>query len=115
MPIGVSQSESGGGGPGGDVIVTNIRSSTSVKNRVIVPRQQPIELAAIDLDRVGFVLHNESGVLYVNCGTADASIEEYTYRLTANSTLENSIWQGRISAIKEDTASPVSLTIFKGV
>ena len=61
------------------------------------------------------MLHNESGVLYVNLGLADASILDYTYRLTANCTLENIIWQGRISVIKEAGTSAVSLTEFKGV
>ena len=53
-------------------------------------------------------------MLYVNFGPTDASVIDYTYRLTSNSTIENIIWQGRISAITEDTPSSVSLTVFKG-
>jgi hypothetical protein len=75
---------------------------------------QALELAAEDPDRAQVILHNESGVLFVNFGPIDASPTEYVYRLTANTTMENSTWQGRISAVKQDTASSVSIALLKG-
>lgn len=60
--------------------------------------------------RQRFVIHNETGTLYVKFGSA-ATDTDYTYRLTANQVLEiNYGMNATVTAIKASGASQVQVT-----
>ena len=56
-------------------------------------------LAASNAARVKLIVHNETGTLFIKLGTA-ASTSLYSYRLTANMTLELGQYTGDVTAIK---------------
>lgn len=67
-------------------------------------------LAAADSTRQRLILHNESGTLFVKLGV-NASSSDYTYRLTANTTLEIPYAQSAaVTAIKASGTSNVQVT-----
>jgi hypothetical protein len=115
VPIGSVKIDSGT--VGSSVSVTNFpveRSSNIIKSRVVVSDTVVTQLAVSDATRLKLIIHNESGVLFVNFGPLDASSTEYTYRLTAHTTVEDEVWQGRISARKEVGSSAVAISLIKG-
>lgn len=56
-------------------------------------------LSASNASKTGVIVHNESGTMFVKLGTT-ASSTSYSYRLTANSTVEISGYHGIITAAK---------------
>lgn len=115
MPVNLTQIEPGD--VSSSVAVTNFpaeRSSNITKSRPLVSDAAATEIAPQDATRIKTILHNESGVLFVNFGPTNASNTDYVYRLTPNSTLEEIAWQGRITAIKESGSSSVSVALILG-
>lgn len=68
--------------------------------RIYVNVVLPTQLLAPNPDRDSFVVVNESGVLYVKLGR-DAAPDNFTYRLTAGSTLEVPAYAGYVTAVKD--------------
>lgn len=64
----------------------------------VVSEAEPVVLAVANDSREAVVIHNAVGKLYVKCGQ-NASNSDYTYCMTAGSTLEISRYIGPISAV----------------
>lgn len=87
---------------------TSSSASTATVSNVAVSASVATLLAA-NPSRIKAVIHNESGTLFVKYGTG-ASSTSYTYRLTANSTLESTQYTGPITAIKASGSSSALVT-----
>jgi hypothetical protein len=88
--------------PGGSVATATVVS-------VAVNPSSSVTLMAANAARIKVIIHNETGTLYVKLGTA-ASVSSYSYRLTANTTLEVLNYTGDITAIKQTGTSNALVT-----
>jgi len=68
-----------------------------------------VTLATSNSARIKIVIFNEAGTLYVKLGSA-ASSTDYSYRLTANTTLEVDTYYGVITAAKQSGTTNVQVT-----
>lgn len=66
-------------------------------------------LSASNTGKTGVVIHNEAGRLYVKLGSG-ASTSDYSYRLTANTTLEINNYAGEITGIKQSGSTNAQVT-----
>ena len=66
-------------------------------------------LAAANASRKRLIVHNEGGTLYVKLGTG-ASSSSYSYRLTAQSTLEIDKYSGEVTGTKQTGTSNALVT-----
>lgn len=79
-------------------------------SRVSVNPTTAVTLAAANSNRQKVLIHNETGTLYVKLGST-ASATDYTYRLTANTSLEINFAQtADITARKASGTSDVQVT-----
>ena len=85
------------------MITRTISLSRSVGDAVAVDILEP------DSNRDGFVIYNPTGVLFVKLSKY-ASPTNFTYRLSANTTLEHAGYTGYVSAIKQNGISDVMIT-----
>lgn len=83
-------------------------AGTSVVTRVPVS-PTVTTLQAANPNRRKLILHNESGTLFVKLGTG-ASSTDYSYRLTANTTLEITDAGDEVTAVKASGSSSVQVT-----
>lgn len=86
------------GGSVGAATVTRVAVSTTAA-----------DLAVANASRIKLIIHNETGTLFVKFGSA-ASSADYTYRMTANTTLEVAQYTGVVSAIKATGSSFAQVT-----
>lgn len=66
-------------------------------------------LAASNASRLKLIIHNETGTLFVKFG-ATASSADYTYRLTANSSVDIGSYTGEVTGTKATGASFAQVT-----
>lgn len=66
-------------------------------------------ISASNVGKTKVVIYNEAGTLFVKLGTTASSVS-YSYRLTANTTLELTGYYGRIDAIKASGTTAVLVT-----
>jgi hypothetical protein len=84
-------------------------TATATVTSVAVNPSSAVTLAASNASRIKTIIHNESGTLYVKLGSS-ASLSSYSYRLTANATLEVANYTGDITAIKNTGTSNALVT-----
>lgn len=92
----------------GTVTTTSVTAATATVNSVSASTSV-VTLLVSNAARKGAIISNEAGILYVKFGSA-ASSTSYTYRLTANTTLELDVYTGLITAIKASGTSNVLVT-----
>lgn len=78
--------------------VTNVSVGTS-----------SVTVSASNAAKTKVIVHNETGTLFVKLGST-ASSTSYSYRLTANSTVEINGYTGIVTAIKATGTTPVLIT-----
>jgi hypothetical protein len=96
----------------GTVAVSNFPGqsvSTAAVTSVAVNPSTAVTLAASNPARVKLIVHNEAGTLFVKLGTL-ATTSSYSYRLTANATLELTQYTGDVTAIKLTGTSSALVT-----
>ena len=76
---------------------------------VSVGHLAPVILLESNENRDGFILQNTNGVLFVKLSKY-ASNTNFTYRLTANTTLELSPYSAWVTAISQNGMSDVLIT-----
>ena len=79
-------------------VVTSVPVSTTVAT-----------LKAANAARLNLIVFNETGILFVKLGTG-ASSSDYTYRLTANTTLEIDEYTGIVTGTKSAGTSNAQVT-----
>lgn len=94
----------------GTVSTSPASSSTATVTSVSVS-PTVATLAAANASRLRLIVHNEGGTLFVKLGTG-ASSSSYSYRLTANTTLELTQYTGAVTATKGSGTSNALVTEF---
>lgn len=84
----------------GTATVTNVSVGTS-----------PTTLSASNASKTRVAVYNETGTLFVKCGSG-ASSTSYSYRLTANTSLEIDGYYGIVTATKATGTTSVLVTEF---
>lgn len=92
----------------GSLTTTPITASTATVTRVPVSTTVAT-LKIANATRLKLIVFNEAGVLFVKLGTAATSID-YTFRLTANTTLEIDEYTGDVTAIKSAGSTDAQVT-----
>lgn len=82
-------------------VTANVNESTAATATVTSVSVSPTvaTLAAANASRKRLIVHNEAGTLFVKLGTG-ASASSYSYRLTANATVEIDKYSGDVTATK---------------
>jgi hypothetical protein len=91
------------------VSVASVGTGTATVSRVSVTNTAATTLSASNSAKSRVILYNEGGTLYVKFGST-ASNTDYTYTLTANSTLEIDGYYGIITARKNSGTTFVQVT-----
>jgi hypothetical protein len=84
-------------------------STKAISDGLLVGQGAAAVLALPNDGRDLIIIHNQQYVLYVKCGL-NAALNDYTYRLTRNATLELPGYIGAVSAIAEDGTTYVRVT-----
>lgn len=82
----------------GSASVTRVPVSTTVTT-----------LRAANANRIKLIVVNESGTLYVKLGS-DATSTDYSYVMTAGSTLEISVYTGIVTGVKSNGSTNAQVT-----
>lgn len=90
------------------VPVTQGGTPTATVSRVAVSTTVAT-LQASNSSRKRLVIFNESGTLFLKLGTA-ATVTDYTYRLTANTTVEVDFYTGEVTGIKATGSTFAQIT-----
>jgi hypothetical protein len=93
----------------GTVSVSGSGTATATVTRVAVDNLAAATVSASNAARQKVIIYNEGGTLYVKYGAA-ASITDYTYRMTVDTTLEIETYTGLITARKASGSTFVQVT-----
>ncbi len=83
-------------------------ATRSFTSQIFVTPAMPVQLCA-PRDRDSLFIHNSAGYLFVRLG-GNASVSDYTFRLSPNSTLSLDDWGGAVTAIKQAGSSYIMFT-----
>lgn len=92
----------------GSIAVTN-SADTATRSSITVGSGAPVTLAALNTSRIGLVIYNLTGVLFVQYGSS-ASSTDFTFKLTTDMVLEINNYRGVVTAIKQTGTSQVLVT-----
>ncbi len=88
-------------------------SDTASVSSISVGPSTPVTLLTSNPNRIGAVIYNETGTLYVKLGT-NCSANNYSHRLTANSFLSSELdnYTGIVTALKVSGTTTVQVTSY---
>lgn len=93
-------------------LFARLSNDTATVTSFSVGPTTPVTIATSNPDRLGVIIHNETGTLYVKEGIG-ASTTSYTYRLLAQDSQKiDSDYTGIITAIKQTGTTTVLVTQF---